>query len=394
MSRKTAGMSRKRARPLEEPLHKVVDRIIAFAGHVAVGELRVDAILRRKLFSRLALPHQDRRSPTRIAYEAHFLRADSPPQCQVGLVSYPRSGNSMLRGLLERLFGVFTGSDTRPDYTLSRSLIDYGMAGEGICDRSVEVVKSHWPERHGHCEFSVGKALVLVRNPFDAMDSYFNMALTNTHNVSLEEENYRIFQEEWQAMVENEIRVWARFYTFWFGQDVPVLALRYEDLLLHTSEMLRRIIAFMRDVRYADVPTAEPALWARALRIVELDSKEFGPYRPRSGGIGKGLRHYSEEQVRMICSVAGTALRNFGYHPHEQDFPKNSGAPPPMLACLRRGVPGSRVTVNSGASLRADGDRFGRNFSKLRKRHTKGDRSPLSVCAKADSDVDEAGSGA
>ena len=38
----------------------------------------------------------------------------------VALASYPRSGNSMLRGLLERRYGIYTGSDTRPDRTLSR----------------------------------------------------------------------------------------------------------------------------------------------------------------------------------------------------------------------------------------------------------------------------------
>jgi hypothetical protein len=38
----------------------------------------------------------------------------------VALASYPRSGNSMLRGLLERRYGFYTGSDTRPDRTLSR----------------------------------------------------------------------------------------------------------------------------------------------------------------------------------------------------------------------------------------------------------------------------------
>jgi len=46
--------------------------------------------------------------------------ASPTPSDTVALASYPRSGNSMLRGLMERRFGIYTGSDTRPDRTLSR----------------------------------------------------------------------------------------------------------------------------------------------------------------------------------------------------------------------------------------------------------------------------------
>lgn len=54
--------------------------------------------------------------------------------------------------------------------------------GEGVVDHRVRVVKTHYPERMGYREFEGNKAILLVRNPFDAIDSYFNMALTNTHD--------------------------------------------------------------------------------------------------------------------------------------------------------------------------------------------------------------------
>ena len=44
------------------------------------------------------------------------------------LASYPRSGNTLLRTLLERITSIVTGSDTRPDRTLSRSKLDYVQA--------------------------------------------------------------------------------------------------------------------------------------------------------------------------------------------------------------------------------------------------------------------------
>lgn len=49
---------------------------------------------------------------------------------RVAIVSYPRSGNSLMRGLLEKITGVYTGCDTRPDRSLSQELQQYGMKGE------------------------------------------------------------------------------------------------------------------------------------------------------------------------------------------------------------------------------------------------------------------------
>lgn len=51
-----------------------------------------------------------------------------------------------------------------------------------MVDHRVQVVKTHYPERTGLRPFEGDKAILLVRNPFDAVDSYFNMALTNTHD--------------------------------------------------------------------------------------------------------------------------------------------------------------------------------------------------------------------
>lgn len=69
------------------------------------------ARLERRLPQCHWLPHAAANSET---------SASSAPSDTVALASYPRSGNSMLRGLMERRYGIYTGSDTRPDRTLSR----------------------------------------------------------------------------------------------------------------------------------------------------------------------------------------------------------------------------------------------------------------------------------
>ena len=113
-------------------------------------------------------------------YLGRFQRQET-----VLLTSYPRCGNSYLRQLLEEEVGVITGSDSRSNRTLSASLLRCGYRGEGIVDDSVWIVKSHYPERMGYLRFRAHRILLLVRNVFDAIESYFHMAFTNTHQQRL-----------------------------------------------------------------------------------------------------------------------------------------------------------------------------------------------------------------
>ena len=61
----------------------------------------------------------------------------------------------------------------------------YHWQGEGVIDSSVWVVKTHYPERMGYVKCTGERVILLARNPFDAIESYFHMGLTNTHNKSL-----------------------------------------------------------------------------------------------------------------------------------------------------------------------------------------------------------------
>lgn len=107
---------------------------------------------------------------------------------KVALISYPRCGNSYVRKLVESATGLITGSDSRPNRPLAASLLRFGYVGEGITDQSVWVVKSHFPERLGFIRFPVERAVLVVRNPFDAIESYFHMGMTNTHDKCLTSE--------------------------------------------------------------------------------------------------------------------------------------------------------------------------------------------------------------
>jgi hypothetical protein len=97
---------------------------------------------------------------------------------KVLLASYPRSGNTLIRSYLEKITGLITGSDHNKDLKLNRDLFELGMAGEGVIDDSVWVVKTHFPERVGHAPVRINKCILLVRSPIDSIWSFFNMMAT------------------------------------------------------------------------------------------------------------------------------------------------------------------------------------------------------------------------
>ena len=104
----------------------------------------------------------------------------------VALVSETGSGNTWVRGLLERVTGICTGA-----IYCDPALRNSGMVGEFVVGPSVLVVKTHtpdyqWegvahPDRRAdphHNDGYYASAILLVRNPFDAFVSEWNRFVT------------------------------------------------------------------------------------------------------------------------------------------------------------------------------------------------------------------------
>ncbi len=138
--------------------------------------------------------------PTPHSSKGIFLRKTMQGRGVV-LATYPRSGSTLLRRLLEEATGVITGSDTAPLLPLSSSLTQHGFQGEGVVDERVHIIKTHWPERKGWRRFSARRVIIVVRNPFHAIESYFHMCFTNSHEQSLREDVFERLKEVWDRMV-------------------------------------------------------------------------------------------------------------------------------------------------------------------------------------------------
>lgn len=140
----------------------------------------------------------------------------------------------MLRQLLELRTGLITGSDSRFNRTLPNSLLKCGYQGEGITDNSVWIVKSHYPERLGFMKFPFSRIILLVRNPFDALLSYFHMGMTNTHHKNLNTKAFQSIRHIFREFIANESKIWNDFHDFWYSAheqlNIPMYVVRYEDL--------------------------------------------------------------------------------------------------------------------------------------------------------------------
>jgi len=162
------------------------------------------------------------------------------------LASYPRSGNTLLRTWLESITGILTCSDTRPDRPLSIALAnDMQLVGEGLCQPPF--TKTHWPERIGFRSFTAHRIVLVVRNPWDVLDSFWNLNVTNTHTKKVTEHVYEVYRSTFLEMMEAELLVWCDFLQFWVygeGSKLPRILVRYEDLVREPQRQLERILKF------------------------------------------------------------------------------------------------------------------------------------------------------
>ena len=88
-----------------------------------------------------------------------------------------------------------------------------GMKGEGIMDKRVSIVKTHWPEREGEVgKILVNKVILITRNPLDAIPSLFNMIATGSHSESMPSNIQEKTGELWESYVKQEPPVWNKFH--------------------------------------------------------------------------------------------------------------------------------------------------------------------------------------
>lgn len=201
---------------------------------------------------------------------------------QVALASFPRSGNTWLRYLIEEATGKKSGS-VYQDRILKRS--DHGV-----------VIKTH--ELDSDCYQST---IHLVRNPFDAIESYFYWK----KDIARDEE------VTWNEHFEKSVLEWRAHTEHWLQANCPSYRVRYEDLHHNPVDQLRLILMWLG---YKLSPE-KLVLAVEESQLSKLREKEpeLGLKFFRRGKIGKGIEHFTDEQRCFLIDKLGDLLSEFNY---------------------------------------------------------------------------------
>ena len=280
---------------------------------------------------------------------------DAPARSIVWLASYPRSGNTWLRALLTN---YLEGSEHPASIsalaggpsTILREVFDEYL-GVSSSDLTPEELLRHRPRLHellaadlprpsfvkvhDACLRVPGSALLfppsatlgaiyLVRNPLDVAVSYAHfwnwpvargVAELNRPEAALSSPRRGIHE-----MLPQRLSTWSGHAASWLDQrDLPVHAVRYEDLLADTAAVFGAVL------RFAGLEP-EPGRLARAVEHARFDRLRAQEERSgfhekprtarfffRSGRAGAWREALAQEQVRTLVDAHGPLMERFGY---------------------------------------------------------------------------------
>ena len=166
-----------------------------------------------------------------------------PPGPKVALASFPGSGNTWMRYLLQQMTGVLTGSI----YT-DWKLMSKDFPAGGIKDGRVIATKTHAPyiPKKGQQMMDYDKVILLMRNPWDASLANLNRVQTRSHTTVA---NPDLIKSKLDKMATNQLPIWRNFHLAWgknFSErDDNLMLVHYEDLQSNLIVQLRKLSHFL-----------------------------------------------------------------------------------------------------------------------------------------------------
>ncbi|XP_060534007.1 WSCD family member CG9164 [Cylas formicarius] len=184
------------------------------------------------------------------------------------LVSFPGSGNTWLRYLLQQATGYYTGSVYK-DYGLLKN----GFPAESVANGSVLVVKTHEWGARARSMFS--KAILLVRSPGAAIQAEFNRQSGGHIGFASPDRYRRSNGKHWRQFVYDKLRGWQQLNLDWlYNFTGPTHVVFYEHLVDRTARALRSAIDFVGGVEARTFDCAierKEGIYRRKRRLLNFD---------------------------------------------------------------------------------------------------------------------------
>ena len=201
---------------------------------------------------------------------------------RIALASFPRSGNTWLRFMIEEATGMRSGSVYK-DRIMRRD-------NDGV------VIKTH-----GLDSVSYTSAIHLLRNPFDVIESFFYWK----KNVAGDEKVC------WDKHAEEAIFAWKTHTEHWLQAKYPVFRVRYEDLHTDIANKLNLLLLWLGY-------NVSPEKLIKVIEKAHFDkmqalNPELGDKFFRRGRVGMGQYQFTNEQKLFVIDTLYDLLVLLGY---------------------------------------------------------------------------------
>jgi hypothetical protein len=271
------------------------------------------------------------------------------------LVSFPKSGNTWTRILLSNLIAAdklgeddlisLNGSisSNRPSFDTIT-----GLPSSDLTDDEVDLLRPEYYRRRSEqfssqmfvkvhdayhanasgepifpADCSHG-AIYLVRHPYDVAVSYAHHQGHSDYDRAIDQLNDRehLLAGGGRRQLRQRTMGWGGHYRSWHEQSaIPVLTVRYEDMLADTAAALAIMARFIGVAEQQDTAAILRAVEAsRFERLREIEDRVGFQERPvrsqrffRSGRAGDGRRLLSEAQRARIFDPNRALLEELGY---------------------------------------------------------------------------------
>ena len=225
----------------------------------------------------------------------------------IWLASYPRSGNTFFRVLLNHHYGIHTYS-IYDDRLLTRRRADWEIVGhlarpvpipDMIESKQTFLVKTHDLPQDNL------PAIYLVRDGRDALVSYAHYVLT----FEQQENTQATFHHTLHDLIvyNNSFGGWGPNVLAWAQRDAPAAIVRFEDLVDSSKPftILQNALENLGYVNYLPVVTEEPPSFQ------ELHKQM--PNFFRKGKIGGWREEMSTDLHALFWEKHGEAMELMGY---------------------------------------------------------------------------------
>ncbi|GAA5889639.1 hypothetical protein JCM16303_004449, partial [Sporobolomyces ruberrimus] len=226
---------------------------------------------------------------------------------KTGFVSFPRSGNSYLRGLVERATG-FQTSSVYCDRGLARTFLGecntelnffvkphYPVLPRKIKPEEEALFKDYWKQ--------FDQLVHVVRNPFDAITSWWHHSHAPRTSEGYSDHEAKLdigkFGDEDRETILDSAQRWRRHAIYWQQAPVRTQTLRYEDL---------KAEPISHPLPEEDLPPL-----ADIACIAEHD-EHLQAYQSRRSSDFATWDSYEDDLRREVLEIVRRPFCSFGYH--------------------------------------------------------------------------------